>query len=63
MLPDMESRYLQVNVFEGQRDVRGESSEWNLWRMKALLLRVCFEGLLALSIFRGIRRVALLMLG
>lgn len=27
MLPDMESRYLQVNVFEGQRDVRGESSE------------------------------------
>lgn len=50
-------------VYEGQRDVRGESSEWNLWRMEAIFIRVCFEGLLALAIFRGIRRVVLLVLG
>lgn len=42
-------------VFEGQRDVKGEGSEWNPWRMEALLFRVCFEDLLTLAILRGIR--------
>lgn len=50
-------------VFEGQRDVRGKSSKWNLWRMEALLLRICYEGSLTLAIFREIRRVVLLVLG
>lgn len=40
-------------VFEGQRNVRGKSSKWNLWRMEALLLRICYEGIADISYISG----------
>jgi hypothetical protein len=47
---------LMIELFlEGQKDITGEANGWDLWRMSAVLMRVCVEGLLTLVILRAIR--------
>lgn len=47
---------------EGHKDTTGEANGWDLWRMGAVLIRVCADSILVLSILRGMRYVGYLLL-
>lgn len=50
-------------VSEGNKDMRGETNGWHLWRMEAVLFRVCVEGLLTLAFLRVVGRIFFWALG